>query len=210
MFIPFRSGVAAAAAATLLCLPAAGAHAATDMFNVAGTSGANALAQFSAASPNSPAQLQAPGQTQSQVASDFLTQTINQSPTPNGASGPSTNELQVSVYVQSVSALRNPLSVNLRGSSDLALWNLVASVRAQQNGNSFDLVDTGLASLQVSALSLDPVSAVPLPRAAWLFVMGILGLTGTRLTGISPATGGVKRASDGPAAAGPFGAAVPA
>ncbi len=215
MFIPFKSGLAAAAAAAaLLCLPATGAYAATDLFSATSTSGANALAQFSTASPigtTSTAQPQTLGQTQAQVATDFLTQTINQATTPNNTVSPFDISVQVSDdYVQSAAAKRNPLSSNLRGSSDLALWNLVASVRAQQNGNSFDLVDTGLASLQVSALALDPASAVPLPGAAWLFVMGILGLTGTRLTGIKSAAGSVKRAADRPAAAGPFGAAVPA
>lgn len=191
-----KTHLAAAVGAAMLCLPALSAHAASDLFSAGGTTGAGALAVFASASV-----------TQTQIASDFLTQTINQSNTSTGATGSSGSAAQESVFVQSGPARRNPLSVNLRGESDLALWNLVASVRAQQTGNSFDLIDTGLASLQ---LATGPVSPVPLPGAAWLFVMGVLGLTGTRLTGISPAAAGAKKDDDRRLAMGPSGSAVPA
>lgn len=191
-----KTHLAAVFGAAMLCLPALSAHAASDLFSAGGTTGAGALAVFASASV-----------TQTQIASDFLTQTINQSNTSTGATGSSGSAAQESVFVQSGPARRNPLSVNLRGESDLALWNLVASVRAQQTGNSFDLIDTGLASLQ---LATGPVSPVPLPGAAWLFVMGVLGLTGTRLTGISPAAAGAKKDDDRRSAMGPSGSAVPA
>lgn len=204
-----KTGLAAAVGAALLCLPAVSAHAASDLFSAGGTTGAGALAVFASTASTSVTPLLATTQsvTQTQIASDFLTQTINQSNTSTGATGSSGSAAQESVFVQSGPARRNPLSVNLRGESDLALWNLVASVRAQQTGNSFDLIDTGLASLQ---LATGPVSPVPLPGAAWLFVMGVLGLTGTRLTGISPAAAGAKKDDDRRSAMGPSGSAVPA
>ncbi|MDL2338956.1 MAG: hypothetical protein QFE16_14030 [Pseudomonadota bacterium] len=213
---PFKSGLAAAAAAALLCLPVAGAHASTDPFAAGGTTGASALAMFSSAASTSTVTATAlpvttSSQTQTQVASDFLTQTLTQSTstTTTSTASPFADGIQVSVYVQSAPALRNPLSVNLRGNSDLALWNLVASIRAQQGGNSFDLVDTGITSLQVSTAG-GAVSAVPLPGAAWLLVMGVLGLTGTRLTGLTPVASDKKKGAPRYPSLGSFGAAMPA
>jgi hypothetical protein len=78
-------------------------------------------------------------------------------------------------------AMRSPLSVKLRASSDLALWHLVATVHAQQQNKTFDLVDAGTKT--VWKLEHDNVSAVPLPGVVWLFVMGLLGIAGTRLKG---------------------------
>ncbi len=79
------------------------------------------------------------------------------------------------------SAMQTPLSVKLRASSDLALWHLVATVHAQQKNKAFDLVEAGAKT--VWNLERDKVSAVPLPGVVWLFVMGLLGLAGTRLKG---------------------------
>ena len=181
---PLKTGLAAAAAAALFCLPTTVVHAASS--SLAGQS-----------------------LTQTQIASDFLTQTINQSAATGAAVGASDDDLQVSVFVQSAPARRNPLSENLRGDSDLALWNLVASIRAQQAGNSFDLIDTGLTSLQVASAG-GAVSPVPLPGAAWLFVMGVLGLTGTRLTGTTPTPSDEKKDKVRRSSMGSLGAAVPA
>ncbi len=75
----------------------------------------------------------------------------------------------------------------LRAHSDLALWNLVAAIHAQQKHQSFELVDAGLKT--VWEFERDNVSAVPLPGVMWLFIMGLLGLAGTRVTGV----GGVAR-----------------
>ncbi len=217
---PIKTGLAAAATAALLCLPAMGAHAASS-FTVGGVSQASSPSLFQSATPtrtaaistatalSSPLAIQS--QNQTQVASDFLTQTINQSTQSTIQPGTVNDDIQVSVFVQSAPALRNPLSVNLRGDSDLALWNLVASIRAQQTGNSFDLIDTGLTSLQVATAG-GPVSPVPLPGAAWLLVMGVLGLTGTRLTGIGPVASDDKnkKPDSRPVAIGPFGSPMPA
>ena len=95
------------------------------------------------------------------------------------------DDRELPVFVPSVVAPRNPLSVNLRGSVDLSLWNLVAAVHAQQRGDAFELVQASVASLPVSQPNVDPLSTVPLPPAVWLFVMGTLGLAGTRITGLA-------------------------
>ncbi|HSV70558.1 MAG TPA: hypothetical protein VLI72_10620 [Methylibium sp.] len=77
-------------------------------------------------------------------------------------------------------ARRNPLSINVRGAADVVLWNLVAMVSAHQQGRMFDLAETHVATLPLG----DPVSTVPLPGALWLFLMGLLGLAGSRVTGV--------------------------
>ena len=74
---------------------------------------------------------------------------------------------------QSIPAQRNPLSVNLRGDSDLFLWNLVALVHAQQVNRTFDLVDTNLTAFLPAT---HVVSQVPLPGALWLLGAGLAGL----------------------------------
>lgn len=137
---------------------------------------------------------------------DFLSQAVSQmqmraSPDTHAAS-PFFGDDGPPEFVQSASALRNPLSIHLRGRSDLFMWNLVAMARAHRENKLFDLVDTGLTSI-VAQQKEAAVSAVPLPGAIWLFVMGVLGLAGTRITGIR----GVVRQRD---TARPFGAAVAA
>ena len=81
-------------------------------------------------------------------------------------------------FVQSAPALRNPLSMSLRSSSDAALWNFVAMVNSQQTSQIFDTVDT---RVNVVLTLAPPVSAVPLPTATWLMVMVLLGFAGTGL-----------------------------
>lgn len=76
-------------------------------------------------------------------------------------------------------AMQSPTTVKLRANSDLALWHLVATVHAQQKNKAFDLMDAGAKT--VWNLERDKVSPVPLPGVVWLFVMGLLGLAGTRL-----------------------------
>lgn len=113
-------------------------------------------------------------------------------------------------FVRSDEVPRSPLPGNLRRSVDPSLWNLVAAVNAQQRGDSFELVEVRVAALPLSQPNVDPLSAVPLPPAVWLFVMGVLGLAGTRITGLA----GTARPLNG---AGPerdrsrdFGGALPA
>ena len=69
----------------------------------------------------------------------------------------------------------------LRGDVDLFLWSLLRLVHAQKEGKHFELVDRGVEF--VLSNYTDQPSAVPLPGALWLFVMGLLGLAGTRFTG---------------------------
>lgn len=79
---------------------------------------------------------------------------------------------------------RNPWSevpAQARNDADLVLWNLLSIVHAHREGRHFALADQNVAF--VLANHSDQPSAVPLPGALWLFVMGLLGLAGTRLTG---------------------------
>jgi hypothetical protein len=79
---------------------------------------------------------------------------------------------------------RNPWSdvpAQARSDSDLVLWNLLSIVHAHREGRQFALADRNVAF--VLANHGDQPSAVPLPGALWLFVMGLLGLAGTRMTG---------------------------
>lgn len=147
------------------------------------------------------------GSPQGQTTLDFLSQAIDQQAPASAAPTDALLADDAPDFVQSAPATRNPLSVNLRGSADLSLWNLVAAVRAQQVGSSFDLIDTSLTTFQVAQIAVDPPSSVPLPPAAWLFVMGALGLAGTRITGLS---GRGQAAKPEPDRHRSFGAALPA
>lgn len=113
-------------------------------------------------------------------------------------------------FVPSHAVPRNPLSGNLHRSADLSLWHLVAAVNAQQRGDSFGLVEARVAALPLSQPNVEPLSAVPLPPAIWLFVMGLLGLAGTRITGMRG--GGSRAGNPAPARdrSPSFGGAVPA
>lgn len=76
-----------------------------------------------------------------------------------------------------------PVFGNLRGNAGLLLWNFCVMVRAQQDRQAFELVNVGITSVKLSE-DIARVSAVPLPGAVWLFVMAVLGLAGTRVTGL--------------------------
>jgi len=75
---------------------------------------------------------------------------------------------------------------NLRGNADLLLWNLCATVRTQQGHHDFERIETSVRTQKISE-DISKVSAVPLPGAIWLFVMGVLGIAGSRITGVKAA-----------------------
>jgi len=114
------------------------------------------------------------------VATDHLAQAMRQALAHAQLPTPTLTD-ETAWFALPASALRSPQSVKLRASSDLALWHLVATVHAQQQNKAFDLIDAGTKT--VWKLEHDNVSPVPLPGVLWLFVMGLLGIAGTRLKG---------------------------
>lgn len=96
-----------------------------------------------------------------------------------------------------------------RSGIGLSPWNLVAAVHTQQRGDALKLIDVGVVPLPRSQPDSGPLSAVPLPPAMWLFLMGVLGVAGARITRLTPAA----RAGQGagrPDLSRGFGGAVPA
>jgi hypothetical protein len=70
--------------------------------------------------------------------------------------------------------------------ADAALWNLVSAsaTRSQNAAWPFEALSGGLAT-SLTPLVVSPVAAPspePLSGATWLFVLGVLGLAGSRLT----------------------------
>jgi len=61
-----------------------------------------------------------------------------------------------------------------------SLWTFVTSIRAQQQGDRFVILETHTSLLQLAEA---PPAPVPLPGALWFLVMGLLGLAGVRITG---------------------------
>jgi hypothetical protein len=88
--------------------------------------------------------------------------------------------------------------------ADAALWNLVSATRSQNATWPFEALSGGLAT-SLTPLVFSPVAAPspePLSGATWLFVLGVLGLAGSRLTtqrGESP----VRQATNAPASTDP-------
>lgn len=76
----------------------------------------------------------------------------------------------------------------------LSLWTFITTIRAQQQGNRFVAFETNVSLLR---LAEGPVSPVPLPGAAWLLFMGLLGMAGVRLTGKGPVAGSARAAGFG-------------
>lgn len=66
-------------------------------------------------------------------------------------------------------------------SGAVSLWTFITSVRAQQRGDTFSVLETNLALIGMADAL--PPSQVPLPAAAWFLLMGLLGMAGVRLTG---------------------------
>lgn len=176
---------------------------------------------------------------QSAFATDFLTQTLSSTPQaatsfkPLGLfTGPAGGGFVAPITTASSSFM----TLQSLG-TDSPMSNLVALVVSQQSGRAFAYAPTSLASVY-TPLDTNPVAAVPLPASAWLFVMGLMGLLGTRVTGIgreragaletdaaadtnngvnhqpdmAPASPQVPRHRPAPprVAVGPYGSAVPA
>lgn len=181
-----KSSLAAAAAATLLFIPAL------------------SCAELVASAAPGPA-VAAP-HASALAALDFLTEAVSHGAS---ASDPSESAAETRfadderAYKLGVGRLIAP-PAHLRGDVDLFLWNLLALVHAHRDGKHFELAERGVEF--VLSNHPDQPSAVPLPGAMWLFVMGILGLAGTRITGVRGAAGTLPERSPGMLP----GAAVPA
>jgi hypothetical protein len=65
---------------------------------------------------------------------------------------------------------------------ELTLWQFIKTLRAQRSAHAFEMLELRLSVVQVT-LGGEPVSQVPLPGAAWLMLMGLLGFAGVKLTG---------------------------
>ena len=96
---------------------------------------------------------------------------------PRGAMRPDT---AFALADGSLRAIANAVgSLTLPSGSTASLWTFITSVRAQQRGDTFSVLETNLILMAESL----PPSQVPLPAAAWFLVMGLLGMAGVRLTG---------------------------
>ena len=72
----------------------------------------------------------------------------------------------------------DPQVLQLR-TAELGVWMILRRTEALRSGDRFDVAD---ASLETLALLPTPPAAVPLPAAVWLFVVGLLGLVGVRVS----------------------------
>ena len=115
------------------------------------------------------------------VAPDYLAQALRETRAIAAPTTADLLDLELTGFAPPAMLMQSPGAFKLRASSDLALWQLVATVHAQQQNKVFDLIDVGTKT--VWKLEQDQVSAVPLPGVVWLFVMGLLGIAGTRLKG---------------------------
>ena len=88
------------------------------------------------------------------------------------ASGGSSDGL----IVQLSQSLGNPLPQLSPNAADAALWNLVSAARSQEGAIAATTL-TPLVFSPVAAPSPEPMSGV-----TWLFVLGVLGMAGSRLT----------------------------
>ena len=75
----------------------------------------------------------------------------------------------------------NPLA---QSAADAALWNLVSAAKSQNSGKPIETLSAGLVTTSTPLVFTPSVapSPVPLPGVTWLFVLGVLGMAGSRLT----------------------------
>jgi len=156
----FKAGLAGATALTLMCAPALSA------------------AALSSSVPWSSSSLLAAGM----LPTSSMLEALNQSQAPTGSAPMAASETSPA---PSKFALRSSAFGELQGRADLLLWNLCSVVKAQQKQQHFVALDRGIysVSLNQEIAAASAVSAVPLPGAIWLFVMGVMGLAGAKVTG---------------------------
>jgi hypothetical protein len=94
-------------------------------------------------------------------------------------------------------------SANPRSDTDAFLWSLLNITRAQRDSQHFDLV-VNTASFVLSQTVLPPPSAVPLPGTVWLFVVGLIGLARTRISGSAGGAGLFRRRQAAPSIVAPL------
>jgi hypothetical protein len=112
----------------------------------------------------------------------FLSRLVSQLPpqqtiTVSGGSGSGSGGLVIEVNPST----GNPLAQNV---ADAALWNLVSAAKSQNSAKPFETLSSGLVTT-AAPLVFTPSAApspVPLPGVTWLFVLGVLGMAGSRLT----------------------------
>ena len=112
----------------------------------------------------------------------FLSRLVAQLPpqqiiTVSGGSGSGSGGLIIEVNPST----GNPLAQNV---ADAALWNLVSAAKSQNRGKPLETLSAGLVTTS-TPLVFTPSAApspVPLPGVTWLFVLGVLGMAGSRLT----------------------------
>jgi hypothetical protein len=115
----------------------------------------------------------------------FLSRLVSQLPpqqtiTVSGGSGSGSGGRVIVVNPPS----GNPLSQLSQNAADAALWNLVSAAKSQNSAKPIETLSAGLVTTSTPLVftpSIAP-SPVPLPGVTWLFVLGVLGMAGSRLT----------------------------
>ena len=112
----------------------------------------------------------------------FLSRLVSQLPpqqtiTVSGGSSSGSGGLVIEVNPST----GNPLAQNV---ADAALWNLVSAAKSQNSAKPFETLSSGLVTT-AAPLVFTPSAApspVPLQGVTWVFVLGVLGMAGSRMT----------------------------